>query len=112
MFNNYKMTKKLWEKISQLEGQISQLKEKIPKQYEIRSIAIGVIDDEKEELKSLYEERERAREEAWNIIQAHIDDYAASYMDQLIQGKVKDIEDKLIVELARKAMNIEGKNED
>lgn len=109
MFNNCRKSNKLAEKISQLEGQISQLKEKIPKEYEIRNIAIGVIDDEKKELKRLYEERERVREEVWDTMKVHIDDYAATYMEQLIGKKVKDIEDKLIVELARKAMNMEEK---
>lgn len=109
MFNNYKKSKKLEAKISRLEEEISLLKEKIPKEYEIRKIAIGVIDEEKKELKRLYEEREEARDKVWDTMKAHIDDYAAGYMEQLIQEKVKDIEDKLIVELARKAMNMEKK---
>ena len=39
----------------------------------------------------------------------HLDAYAAEYMKELVEKKVKDIQDKLLVELARKAMNMEEK---
>lgn len=109
MFNNYKKSKKLEDKISKLEDKISKLEDKIPKEYDIRSIAIGVIDDEKKELGRLYEERDKARQEAWDFMKENMDTFAAEYMNKIIGEKVKEIEDKLIVELARKAMNMEEK---
>lgn len=102
MFNDYK-------KIKKLEREISELEEQIPSEYEIRDIAIEAIDDEKEELKRLYEERAKVRQESWDLMRENIDAYAAEYMEELIKKSVKDIEDRLIVELARKAMNMEEK---
>lgn len=102
MFNNFKEIKKLEKKISKIE-------DKIPDEYDIRIIAEKVINESEDELKELYTERAKAREEAWNFIKEHLDAYAAEYMKELVERQVKDIKDKLIVELARKAMNMEEK---
>lgn len=102
MFNNYKKLKKLEKKISKIEDEI-------PDEYDIRIIAEKVIDESKDELEELYTERAKARKEAWDFMKKNIDAYAADYMERLIKESVKDIEDKLIVELARKAMNMEDK---
>lgn len=104
MLNNFKEIKKLEKKISKIEDEI-------PDEYDIRIIAEKVIDENKDELEELYTERAKVREETWNFMKEHLDAYAAEYMKELIEKKVKDIEDKLIVELARKAMNMEEKNE-
>lgn len=102
MFNNYKKLKKLEEKISKIEDEI-------PDEYDIRIVAERVVDESKDELEELYTERAKARKEAWDFMKKNIDVYAADYMERLIKESVKDIEDKLIVELARKAMNMEDK---
>lgn len=102
MLNNYKEIKKLERKISKIEDEI-------PGEYDIRIIAEKVIDEYKDELEELYTERAKAREEAWNFMKDHLDAYAAEYMKGLVEKQVKDIKDKLIVELARKAMNMEEK---
>ena len=102
MLNNYKMIKKLEDKISELE-------EKIPDEYDIRNIASGVIGAEKAELREIYEVRSDAREEAWNAITSNIEGIVEKRLPALIEKTTKDIQDKLIVELARKAMNMEEK---
>ena len=102
MFNNFKEIKKLEKKISKIENEI-------PNEYDIRIIAEKVIDESKDELEELYTEREKTREETWNFMKTHLDAYAAEYMKELVEKQVKDIQDKLIVELARKAMNMEEK---
>lgn len=100
MFNNYKMIKKLEDKISKIE-------EKIPDEYDIRDIANGAIMAEKAKLSDVYELREDAREEAWNAIASKIDDIVEGRLPALVEEATKVIQDKLIVELARKAMNME-----
>lgn len=104
MLNNFKEIKKLEKKISKIEDEI-------PSEYDIRIIAEKVINESKDKLEELYTERAKVREETWNFMKEHLDAYAAEYMKELVEKKVKDIEDKLIVELARKAMNMEEKNE-
>ena len=88
---------------------ISKIEDKIPDEYDIRIIAEKVIDESKDELEELYTERAKAREETWNFMKEHLDAYAAEYMKELVEKQVKDIQDKLLVELARKAMNMEEK---
>ena len=104
MLNNFKEIKKLEKKISKIEDEI-------PDEYDIRIIAEKVIDECKDELEELYTERAKVRKEIWDFMKEHLDAYAAEYMKELVEKKVKDIQDKLIVELARKAMNMEEKNE-
>lgn len=102
MFNNYKMIKKL-------EGKISELEEQIPNEYDIRNIASVVIEAEKAELRDIYEMRRDAREEAWHAIADNLEVIVERRLPDLIREATKDIQDKLIVELARKAMNMEDK---
>ena len=102
MLNNYKMFKKLEDKISELE-------EKIPNEYDIRSIAGEVIEAKKAELSEIYEVRRDAREEAWDAVTSTIENIVEQQLPALIKEATKGIQDKLIVELARKAMNMEEK---
>lgn len=102
MLNNYKMIKKLEDKISELE-------EKIPNEYDIRNIADKKIWAAKAELSEIYEVRRNAREEAWNAVTSNIEGIVEQRLPDLIEKATKDIQDKLIVELARKAMNMEEK---
>ena len=102
MFNNFKEIKKL-------EKKISKIKDEIPDEYDIRIIAEKVVDECKDELEELYIERAKVRKETWDFMKEHLDAYAAEYMRELVEKQVKDTKDKLIVELARKAMNMEEK---
>ena len=102
MLNNYKMIKELEDKISKLE-------EKIPDEYDIRNIASEVIGAEKAELREIYEIRRDAREEAWDAVTSSMESIVERRLPALIEEATKDIQDKLIVELARKAMNLEEK---
>ena len=102
MLNNCKEIEKLKKKISKIEDEI-------PGEYDIRIIAEKVIDERKDELEELYTERAKVREETWNFMKEHLDAYVAEYMKGLVEKQVKDVKDKLIVELARKAMNMEEK---
>lgn len=102
MLNNYKMIKKLEDKISELEKEI-------PDEYDIRDIAREVIDEEKEELSNVYEVRSNTREDAWNAIVNNVEGVVKRQLPALVKEATKDIQDKLIVELARKAMNMERK---
>lgn len=102
MFYKYKEIKKLEDKISELE-------EKIPDEYDIRAIAGKVIRAEEAKLSEIYEVRRNAREEAWNVVTSNIENIMEQRLPTLIEEATKDIQDKLIVELARKAMNMEEK---
>lgn len=102
MLNNYKMIKKLEDKISELE-------EKILDEYDIRNIVNKAIKAEEAELRDVYEVRRDAREKAWNDIASNIEGIVERRLPELIEEATKDIQDKLIVELARKAMNMEEK---
>lgn len=102
MFNNYK-------KIKKLERKISELEEKIPNEYDIRDIASVVIEAEKAELRDIYEMRRDTREEAWHAIADNLEGIVEQRLPALIEEATKVIQDKLIVELARKAMNMEEK---
>lgn len=100
MLNNYKMIKKL-------ENRISELEEKIPDKYDIRDIADEAIESEKTKLSEIYVVRRDAREEAWHAITDNIAGVVEQRLPALIEEATKVIQDKLIVELARKAMNME-----
>lgn len=102
MLNNYKMFK-------ELENRISELEEKIPNEYDIRIIAREEIKAEETKLSDIYEVRRDAREKAWNAITDNIEGIVEQRLPALIEEATKDIQDKLIVELARKAMNMEEK---
>lgn len=102
MLNNHKMIKKLEDKISELE-------EKIPDEYEIRSIAERRIRAEEAKLSEIYELRRDAREEAWEAVTSSMESIMERRLPALIEEATKDIQDKLLVELARKAMNMEVK---
>lgn len=104
MLNNYKMIKKLEDKISELE-------EKIPNEYDIRDIADRAIMAKEAELSKVYEVRRDTREEAWDAVTSNIKDIVERRLPAFVEEATKDIQDKLIVELARKAMNLEVKNE-
>lgn len=111
MLNNYKMIKKLEDKISKLEDKISELEEKIHDEDNIRNIAKGEIMAEEAELNRIYEVRGNAREEAWDAVTTNIEGIVEQRLPDFVEKATKDIQDKLIVELARKAMNLEAKNE-
>lgn len=102
MLNNYKM-------IKELEDRISELEEKIPDEYNIRHIADNVIRAEEAKLSDIYEVRRDAREEAWHAVTDNLEGIVEQRLPALIREATKDIQDKLIVELARKAMNMEEK---
>ena len=102
MFNNYKTIKKLEDKISELE-------EKIPNEYDIRIIAGETVKAEEAKLSDIYELRRDAREKAWNAITDNIEGIVEQRLPALIEEATKVIQDKLLVELARKAMNMEKK---
>ena len=105
MLNNYKMIKKL-------EDRISELEEKIPDEDDIRDIAGEVIEAEEAKLRETYGVRRDAREEAWEAITSNMESIVERQLPDFIEKATKDIQDKLLVELARKAMNMEVKNED
>lgn len=111
MFNNYKMIKKLEDKIKKLEDRISELEEEILDEDDIRSIADGEVRAEEAKLREVYELRGDVREEAWDAVASNIESIAERRLPALIEEATKDIQDKLLVELARKAMNMEEKNE-
>ena len=100
MLNNYKMIKRLEDKISELE-------EKIPDEYDIREIVNNAIEEEKVKLSDIYEVRRDTREKAWDDITSGIEDIVEQRLPDLIREASKDIQDKLIVKLARKAMGME-----
>lgn len=102
MLNNYKMIKKLEDKISELE-------EKIPNEYDIRIIAGEEIKTEEAKLSEIYGVRRDAREEAWDAVTSNMESIMEQRLPALIEEATKVIQDKLIVELARKAMNMEEK---
>ena len=111
MLNNYKMIKKLEDKISKLEDKISELEEEILDEDYIRSIADGEIRGEEAKLREIYELRGDAREEAWDAVTSNMESIMERRLPALVEEATKDIQDKLLVELARKAMNMEEKNE-
>lgn len=95
--------------IKELENKISELEEKIPNEYDIRIIASEVTKAEEAKLSDIYEVRRDAREEAWHAITDNLEGIVEQRLPALIEEATKDIQDKLIVELARKAMNMEKK---
>lgn len=111
MLNNYKMIKKLENKIKKLEDKISELEEEIPDEYNIRNIADEAVRTEEAELNKVYEVRRDAREEAWDAVTSNIEGIVERRLPAFVEEATKDIQDKLLVELARKAMNMEEKNE-
>lgn len=111
MLNNYKMIKKLEDKIKKLEDKISELEEEIPDEDNIRNIADGAVRAEEAELSRVYEVRRDAREEAWDAVTSNLEGIVERRLPAFVEEAAKDIQDKLIVELARKAMNMEEKNE-
>lgn len=102
MFNNYKM-------VRELENKISELEEKIPNEYDIRIIAGKAIKAEEAKLSEIYELRREEREKAWDAITDNIEGIVEQRLPALVEEATKRIQDKLIVELARKAMNMEEK---
>lgn len=111
MLNNYKTIKKLENKISELEDKISELEEEIPDEDNIRNIAKGEIMVEEAKLREIYELRGDTREEAWDAVTSNIEGIVERRLPAFVEEATKDIQDKLLVELARKAMNMEEKNE-
>lgn len=93
--------------IKKLEDKISELEEKILDEDDIRSIADGEIMAEEAKLNGIYEVRRDAREEAWDAITSNIEGIVERRLPAFVKEATKDIQDKLIVELARKAMNME-----
>ena len=102
MLNNYKMFK-------ELENKISELEEKIPNEYDIRVIAGEVTKAEEAKLRDMYELRRDEKEKVWNDIVSDLEGIVERRLPELIEEATKVIQDKLLVELARKAMNMEGK---
>lgn len=110
MLNNYKMIKKLENKISELEDKISELEEEISGEDSIRNIAKGEIMAEEAKLNRVYEVRRDAREEAWDAVTSNIEGIVERRLPGFVEEATKGIQDKLLVELARKAMNMEAKD--
>lgn len=102
MLNNYKMIKKLEDKISELE-------EKIPDEYDIRIIAGEKIKEEEAKLSDVYGLRRDEKEKVWNDMTSNMENIVERRLPDLIREAAKDIQDKLIVELAKKVMNMEEK---
>ena len=102
MLNNYKMVK-------ELENRISELEEKIPNEYDIRIIAGEAIKAEEAKLSEIYEVRRDEKEKAWNDMTSNMEGIVEQRLPALIEEATKVIQDKLLVELARKAMNMEKK---
>lgn len=102
MLNNYKM-------IKELENRISELEEKIPNEYDIRIIADEAIKAEEAKLSGIYEVRRAEKEKAWNDITSNIEGIVEQRLPALIEEATKVIQDKLLIELARKVMNMEEK---
>ena len=111
MLNNYKMIKKLENKISELEDKISELEEELSGEDNIRNIAKGEIMAEEAKLNRIYEVRGDAREEAWDAVTSSMEGIVERRLPDFIEKATKNIQDKLLVELARKAMNMEVKND-
>lgn len=109
MLNNYKIIKELENKISKLEDKISELEEEILDEDYIRSIAGGEVRAEEAKLNRIYEVRGDAREEAWDAVTNNIEGIVERRLPAFVEEATKDIQDKLLVELARKAMNMEEK---
>lgn len=102
MFNKNK-------KIKKLEKEISKLEEDSLGEYEVREIVEKVMEEREDELRDVFEEKMKAREETYNFIKERIEQIAKVYLQELVEEKIKDIQDKLLVELARKAMKMEDK---
>ena len=96
-------------KIKKLEREISEIKEKIPDETDIEIAVEKALKEREDELDDLYEVKVRARQESYNFVKDRIDAIAQNYIEELIKLEVKNIQDKLLVELARKAMKMEDK---
>lgn len=96
-------------KIKKLEREISEIREKIPDEDDIENAVAKAIKEREDELDDIYDIKSRARQESYDFIRDRIDAIAQGYIEKLVKSEVKNIQDKLLVELARKAMNMEKK---
>lgn len=96
-------------KIKKLEREISEIREKIPDEDDIEDSVLKVIKEREDELNDLYLVKLKARQESLDFIKDKVDAIAQNYIEKLVRSEVKNIQDKLLVELARKAMNMEEK---
>lgn len=96
-------------KIRELKREISKIREEIPDEDDIESVVEKAIEAREDELNYLYDIKSKARQESYDFIKNRIDAIAQEYIERLVKSEVKNIQDKLLVELARKAMNMEGK---
>lgn len=100
-------------KIKKLEREISEIREKIPDEDDIEEYiedaVAKAIRGREDELDDLYLVKSKARQEAYDFIRDRVNAIAQNYIEELVKSEVKNIQDKLLVELARKAMNMEEK---
>lgn len=96
-------------KIRELKREISKIREKIPDEVDIEIAVAKAIKEREDELDDLYDIKSKARQESYDFIRDRIDAIAQEYIEKLVKSEVKNIQDKLLVELARKAMNMEEK---
>ena len=96
-------------KIKKIERELSEIKKKIPDEDDIKNAIAKAIKEREDELDDFYEVKAKARQESYNFIKDRIDAIAQNYIEEVIKLEVKNIQDKLLVELARKVMKMEEK---
>lgn len=96
-------------KIRKLEREVSKIRDEIPDEGDIENIVAKAIEEREDELEYLYDIKSKARQESFDFIRDRVDAIAQEYIERLVKSEVKNIQDKLLVELARKAMNMEEK---
>lgn len=96
-------------KIKKLEREISKIRDEIPDEDNIENAVAKAIKEREDELDDLYDIKSRARQEAYDFIKVRIDAIAQEYIEKLVESEVKNIQDKLLVELARKVMKMEDR---
>ena len=96
-------------KIRELKREISKIREEIPDEDDIENVVTKAIKEREDELDDLYEIKSRARQESYDFIRDRIDAIAQEYIEKLVKSEVKNIQDRLLVELARKVMKMEDK---
>ena len=96
-------------KIKKIERELSEIKKKIPDEDDIKNAIAKAIKEREDELDDLYEVKAKARQESYDFIKDRIDAIAQNYIEEVIKLEVKNIQDKLLVELARKVMKMEEK---
>ena len=101
------------EKIKELEDKLSRTEEWLDTRIEncvgenrARSIANNAIADKLKELEDKDEARREAQHQAYRDIVETTEGYLENNLERIVQSYVDKLKDKLVVELARKAMNL------